>query len=175
MPRIWTVWRLVLSFCSVTSSCRWATAVKRWTWSLQPCNSPPRSPMFTFNSGPLPFWKASFFFCFSFFLLESWINKIYDLKKNADLYRMCGDGGREAEAYQTHNNFTQLLMKDNYASHQCAEHALITWIEQPLASFLQLGNVATASTSSSGSSGLPVPSTSNMIAMPTASGSSSIM
>lgn len=86
-----------------------------------------------------------------------------------DLYRMCGDGGREAEAYQTHNNFTQLLMKDNYASHQCAEHALITWIEQPLATFLQLGNVPTASTS-----GLPIPSTSNMIAMPTA-GSSSIM
>jgi len=82
---------------------------------------------------------------------------------------MCGDGGREAEAYQTHNNFTQLLMKDNYASHQCAEHALITWIEQPLATFLQLGNVPTASTS-----GLPIPSTSNMIAMPTA-GSSSIM
>lgn len=76
-----------------------------------------------------------------------------------DLYRMCGDGGREAEAYQTHANFSQLLMKDNYASHQSPEHALITWIEQPLNTFLQLGANA---------NNLITPSTSNnMIAMPT--------
>ena len=78
---------------------------------------------------------------------------------------MCGDGGREAEAYQTHANFSQLLMKDNYASHQSPEHALITWIEQPLTSFLQLGTNTT---------NLGAPSTSNMIAMPTP-GSSSLM
>lgn len=78
---------------------------------------------------------------------------------------MCGDGVREAEAYQTHANFSQVLMKDNYASHQCPEHALITWIEQPLNSFLQLSNSATS---------LPAPSTSNMLQMPTP-GSSSLM
>ncbi|XP_057371043.1 MAU2 chromatid cohesion factor homolog [Daphnia carinata] len=82
-----------------------------------------------------------------------------------DLYRMCGDGSREAEAYQTHANFSQLLMKDNYASHQSPEHALITWIEQPLTSFLQLGTNNVNS--------LGAPSTSNMI-MPTP-GSSSLM
>jgi hypothetical protein len=82
-----------------------------------------------------------------------------------DLYRMCGDGGREAEAYQTHANFSQLLMKDNYASHHSPEHALITWIEQPLASFLQLGT--------NNANNLGAPSTSNMI-MPTP-GSSSLM
>ena len=80
---------------------------------------------------------------------------------------MCGDGVREAEAYQTHANFSQALMKDNYASHQCAEHALITWIDQPLNSFLQLGN------GGAGSSG-PVPGPSNMLQMP-AAGSSSLM
>jgi len=65
-----------------------------------------------------------------------------------DLYRMCGDGGREAEAYQMHANFSQHLMIDDSTSHQCSEHALISWVEQPLASFLQLNsNMATASTS----------------------------
>ena len=67
---------------------------------------------------------------------------------NLDLYRMCGDGGREAEAYQMHANFSQHLMIDDSTSHQCSEHALISWVEQPLASFLQLNsNMATASTS----------------------------
>lgn len=89
---------------------------------------------------------------------------------------MCGDGGREAEAYQTHANFSQLLMKDNYASHQCPEHALITWIDQPLASFLHLSSagVGTAGGLVNNPAGsLALPSTSNnMIPLP---GSSSVM
>lgn len=92
-----------------------------------------------------------------------------------DLYRMCGDGGREAEAYQTHANFSQLLVKDNYASHQCPEHALITWIEQPLSAFLHLGGGGGNMSNVAGpiNPGLAAPSTSNnMIAMP---GSSSLM
>lgn len=91
---------------------------------------------------------------------------------------MCGDGGREAEAYQTHANFSQLLMKDNYASHQCPEHALITWIDQPLASFLHLSSAGmgtasgTVGNNPTGGS-LAVPGTSNsMLGLP---GSSSVM
>ena len=71
-----------------------------------------------------------------------------------DLYRMCGDGGREAEAYQMHANFSQHLMIDDSTSHQCSEHALISWVEQPLAQFLQLN------------SNMATPSTSNMMIMP---------
>ena len=145
---------------------------------------------------------------------------------SADLYHACGDGGREAEAYQMQANFSQLLIKvkkqtnslkrakatqsveqwlccetdlkrisnkiystlacrktvwielisdkflvlkpgtpmcepimnrldalvlfkDNYAAHQCAEHALITWIAQPLAAILPAtASSATVSTSS---------------------------
>ena len=40
-------------------------------------------------------------------------------------------------------NFSPLLMKGNSASHQPPEHALITWIEQPLTFFLQLGTNTT--------------------------------
>lgn len=88
---------------------------------------------------------------------------------------MCGDGGREAEAYQTHANFSQLLMKDNYASHQCPEHALITWIEQPLGTFLHhIGSSATGGGGGGGvvsanavNTALAAPSTSaGMMAMP---------
>ena len=76
------------------------------------------------------------------------IFKIVAFGRNLDLYRMCGDGGREAEAYQMHANFSQHLMIDDSTSHQCSEHALISWVEQPLASFLQLNsNMVAASTS----------------------------
>lgn len=46
-----------------------------------------------------------------------------------DLYRLCGDQGRETEAYQMHCNFSQMLLKDHFQSSQMAEHKLINWTE----------------------------------------------
>lgn len=77
MPKIWTVWHLVLSFCSDTSSCRWVIAVKQWTWSLLPCSSLQRFQTFTFSSGLLPFWKAIIYkYIFPKWRCFNWNNKI---------------------------------------------------------------------------------------------------
>ena len=50
-----------------------------------------------------------------------------------------------------HANFSQLLIKDNFTAHQCTEHNLISWIDEPLASVLHMNpSVATvAGTSNS--------------------------
>ncbi|XP_015524165.1 MAU2 chromatid cohesion factor homolog [Neodiprion pinetum] len=49
-----------------------------------------------------------------------------------DLYRICGDPNRESEAYQTHCNFSQMLLKDHFQSTQMGEHTLIQWTEGPI-------------------------------------------
>ncbi|XP_046745244.1 MAU2 chromatid cohesion factor homolog [Diprion similis] len=49
-----------------------------------------------------------------------------------DLYRLCGDPNRESEAYQTHCNFSQMLLKDHFQSTQMGEHTLIQWTDGPI-------------------------------------------
>ncbi|KAK6617232.1 hypothetical protein RUM43_005163 [Polyplax serrata] len=46
-----------------------------------------------------------------------------------DLFRLCGDPGRENEAFQMHCNFSQMLLKDHFQSTQMSEHNLIHWTE----------------------------------------------
>ncbi len=46
-----------------------------------------------------------------------------------DLYRMCNDPAHENDAFQMHNNFSQVLLKDHYQSSEMAEHCLINWTE----------------------------------------------
>lgn len=46
-----------------------------------------------------------------------------------DLYRMSNDRSNENEAYQMHNNFSQILLKDHYQSSTMPEHNLIKWTE----------------------------------------------
>lgn len=42
---------------------------------------------------------------------------------------MSNDRSNENEAYQMHNNFSQILLKDHYQSSTMPEHNLIKWTE----------------------------------------------
>jgi len=46
-----------------------------------------------------------------------------------DLYRMQGDPGREREGMETHNNYSQTLLKDHFSATQLQEHQLINWTD----------------------------------------------
>ncbi|CAH2235376.1 jg5944 [Pararge aegeria aegeria] len=48
-----------------------------------------------------------------------------------DLYRLAEDTERENEAYQTHCNFSQALLKDHFAASQMPQHALVHWTTGP--------------------------------------------
>merc|ERR1712241_1223554 len=49
-----------------------------------------------------------------------------------DLYRMMGDRAREAEGVETHNSYSQGLLKDHFFANQLPEHNLILWTDGPL-------------------------------------------
>jgi len=49
-----------------------------------------------------------------------------------DLYRMMGDRQREVEGAETHNTYSQTLLKDHFYASQLPEHNLIFWTDGPL-------------------------------------------
>ena len=42
---------------------------------------------------------------------------------------MQGDPGREREGMETHNNYSQTLLKDHFSETQLQEHQLINWTD----------------------------------------------
>merc|ERR1711962_1053518 len=63
-----------------------------------------------------------------------------------DLYRMMGDRAREAEGVETHNSYSQGLLKDHFFANQLPEHNLILWTDGPLPA------ITSSSTSNTGAS-----------------------
>merc|ERR1712241_933136 len=49
-----------------------------------------------------------------------------------DLYRINGDRTREKEGVETHNSYSQGLLKDHFFANQLPEHNLILWTDGPL-------------------------------------------